>query len=564
MRKINPYVLIAIGVMVLYVPFLGSTPLFDWDEINFAESAREMIVTGEYSKVMVNYDAFWEKPPMFFWLQVVSMKIFGVNEFASRFPNVLTGLATLLIIFWIGRKVKDEKFAWFWVLLMTASLTPHLYFHSGIIDPLFNLFIFLSVFQLFRTVENADYKPWLYAGIFTGLAILTKGPVAVLISAIVFVTIVIRKGFWFRWIHFLLWPLLALFITSVWFLPEVFRNGWGFLLNFIRYQLDLFSQPVASHGQPWFYHFVVLLFGAIPASVLMLPALFRVESGEDKFSQFTVWMKVLFLTVLILFSIVTTKIVHYSSMCYLPMTFLAAITLHEISVKKSIVLFTGVILFLVFIGLVILPYIGLHNLELLKKYGDLIKDEFTKANLAVDGNWSLWDFIPAVLMMVGLLVLLFALLKKKYWLIPAFLILSFANTTSVWMLAPNVERHTQHSVIEFLKEIEGEDCYVEPFRYKSYASYFYAKVKPLKATDSLYIKKREWLNSFNANELTDLMEEDRNVYHQKLNEWLLHGEIDKPVYLICLEKKISLLETEPELKMVMHRGGYAAFRREKK
>ncbi|MGB0166506.1 MAG: ArnT family glycosyltransferase, partial [Luteibaculum sp.] len=70
---------------------IGQFHLFDWDEINFAECAREMIVSGEYTKVQMDFRPFWEKPPLFFWLQVISMKIFGINEFAARFPNAFFG-----------------------------------------------------------------------------------------------------------------------------------------------------------------------------------------------------------------------------------------------------------------------------------------------------------------------------------------------------------------------------------------------------------------------------------------------------------------------------------------
>ena len=58
---------------------IGKVHLFDWDEINFAESAREMIVTNDFLTVQVDFKPFWEKPPFFIWLQVFSMKIFGVN-----------------------------------------------------------------------------------------------------------------------------------------------------------------------------------------------------------------------------------------------------------------------------------------------------------------------------------------------------------------------------------------------------------------------------------------------------------------------------------------------------
>ena len=62
--------LILILATSLFIPFLGEVHLFDWDEINFAESAREMIETGDYFSVQINFERFWEKPPFFFWLQV--------------------------------------------------------------------------------------------------------------------------------------------------------------------------------------------------------------------------------------------------------------------------------------------------------------------------------------------------------------------------------------------------------------------------------------------------------------------------------------------------------------
>ena len=129
------YFLIILLGSVLFISFLGKTHLFDWDEINFAESAREMIVTGNYSRVMIDYQPFWEKPPLFFWLQAASMKIFGINEFAARFPNSICGIITLCLIFFLGRKYFDDTFGCLWVLAYIGSFLPHFYFKSGIIDP---------------------------------------------------------------------------------------------------------------------------------------------------------------------------------------------------------------------------------------------------------------------------------------------------------------------------------------------------------------------------------------------------------------------------------------------
>ncbi len=91
------FAIISAGFL-FYVPFLGGVHLFDWDEVNFAEISREMLVTRDFLKVQVNYLPFYEKPPLFFWIQVLSMKTFGVNEFAARFPNAVVGIITLLVI----------------------------------------------------------------------------------------------------------------------------------------------------------------------------------------------------------------------------------------------------------------------------------------------------------------------------------------------------------------------------------------------------------------------------------------------------------------------------------
>ena len=107
------WLIVVLWAAVLFFPFLGAVHLFDWDEINFAESAREMLVSGNYQQVQINFVPFMEKPPLFFWLQALSMKLFGVNEYAARFPNALTGLVTLLLVFQLGKRYFGRTLAFF-------------------------------------------------------------------------------------------------------------------------------------------------------------------------------------------------------------------------------------------------------------------------------------------------------------------------------------------------------------------------------------------------------------------------------------------------------------------
>ena len=103
--KILKYnIFIVIVASLLFIPFLGRVHLFDWDEINFAECAREMLATHDYFSVKINFQPCCEKPPVFIWMQALSMNIFGVGEFAARLPNAICGIVTSLLVFNIALK----------------------------------------------------------------------------------------------------------------------------------------------------------------------------------------------------------------------------------------------------------------------------------------------------------------------------------------------------------------------------------------------------------------------------------------------------------------------------
>jgi 4-amino-4-deoxy-L-arabinose transferase-like glycosyltransferase len=195
LEKLKPYYTLLLFLLssILFPLAIGSVHLFDWDEVNFAEISREMIVNKNFLNVQINFQPFWEKPPLFFWLQSLSMKIFGINEFASRFPNVIVGIVSILSLNAIGKKNISAQFGFIWSLAYMGSLLPHFYFKSGIIDPLFNLFIFLSLYSFFNYQKEYQKKHLLLMAVLAGLAFLTKGPVALLLIALVVFFFVILK-----------------------------------------------------------------------------------------------------------------------------------------------------------------------------------------------------------------------------------------------------------------------------------------------------------------------------------------------------------------------------------
>lgn len=551
--------------LLMFLPFLGSVHLFDWDEINFAESAREMLVTGNFWQVLVDYEPFWEKPPLFLWLQALSMKLFGVNEFAARLPNAVTGIITLNVLYSLGRKFTSDKVAKWWPLVYLVSITPQFYFHSGIIDPVFNLFIFLSLVYIYHSLKAKRLINWVLAGCFLGLAVLTKGPVAGLVVTLVLVAFWIRNDFkfWFNLLDFVVFALCTLALTSLWFLPELLANGPGFISNFLAYQVDLMKNPVASHGQPWFYHAAVLLLGCFPASILALRR-FRWSNGH---TDFEFWMKAMFWVVLILFSIVTTKIVHYSSLCYFPLTYLAALRLQDW--QENVPFSRGEKVGLGLVGGVwavlfaTLPFIGYYRNLLLNKYPNLIADAFTMENLKADVNWNGFDLFLGVVGAVVALWLVAALIQNKRLMgAKALSALSAYLVVFLAVIVPKVEGHTQGSIIEFYESIQEKNCYVDVYKFKSYAHYFYTKVEPLQEDDGLYLHRQNQLRNLGVSNRLGLNEDGRKRYTLAEMQWFLEGNIDKPVYLVALPRKAHELEEKPRFELVFNQGGFRVFKRE--
>lgn len=573
MLKKYPHLLITLVSAFLLIPFAGMVHLFDWDEINFAEAAREMIVTGNYGRVNINFEPFWEKPPLFFWMQVASMKLFGINEFASRLPNAICGILTLNALYYYGKRLVNDNIAWLWVILYMGSFTPHFYFRSGIIDPFFNLFIFLSVMQLFYgSLEEFSVKHYFFGGFFLGLALLTKGPVAAIIVGLcVFVYMAVNR---FK-IYFTFGQIAILLLTSIsipllWFLPDWISNGFWFTGEFLKYQLDLFLHPVASHGQPWYYHALVLIAACFPATIFAIPNLFSERNyndsvvNEDVFLVFQTWMRILFWVVLVLFSLVTTKIVHYSSMCYIPVSFLGALYIEQTGgkIKAFQKILIGLFILVYTVIFSALPLIGgMASLktELLPQ----IHDKFVVENIQVSTDWGGWEWVGGFLFAITAVVCLIFWYQKsalngvKFFLLCNIAVFSFVSIAMV----PKVENHVQGSIINFYERQEGRDIYMETVGFKSYAHYFYPKTQPLKPEDGLVKVTRKFCLKNHIDTKGQLTEYQRYHVNALKKIWLLKGKTDKPVYLIYKNTNTEGMDTNRNFKLLMKDGGYRVYKK---
>lgn len=551
---------VALVAAILFIPFLGNVHLFDWDEINFAESAREMIASGNYFSVQINFNRFTEKPPLFFWMQVVSMKLFGVNEFSARFPNAICGIITLVVLFRIGKQIFNEYFARIWVMVYLGTFVTFLYFKSGIIDPWFNLFIFLAIYHFYSLTTMLKVnrmKHLVLTGVFLGLAVLTKGPVAILIALLTYVVVVVlnRFRFFINGKEFIAIFVTTLLVCFAWFGVDLIQNGPSFLIEFLQRQIAIFSTNDADHGEPFFYHWWVLLLGCFPASIFFMKGMFiQMERNEQK--MFKQWMGILFWVTLLLFSIVKTKIVHYSSLCWFPLTAIASFYLYEIftgKVRRMHIVFKlliGIIGFLLSLILIAIPFALVNKAVWIH----LLEDPFAKANLQANVQWYWWDGLGGGVLLLGVLFYLFS---KKNQLKTSLLFLSVTVCclyTSV-MIVPKIEGISQRANIEFFEKRQGEDCYVETVGYRSYAQYFYSKKQPYLSAQKIKIDSVLAGGSKQPDTLTTKQKE------LNFSQWVLYGNIDKPAYFSIKIQNRQILDTMPALIKLYEKNGFAFYKR---
>ena len=561
-NDIKAYAFIVLAASLIFIPFIGNIPLFDWDEINFAECAREMVVSHNYSDVQLYFQPFWEKPPLFIWLQALSMNVFGISEFSARFPNALCSVITLLVIYRAGKSLNDYKFGLTWAFVYASTLLPHLFFKSGIMDPWFNLFIFLSVYFLIQHTNNPvgkfGLKTTLLAGFFLGLALLTKGPAAlILVGLTVTVFFVLSRFKKISTPKFVALFFVSFLITGLsWFAVEIIKGNSHVIKEFIDYQIRLFNTEDSDHGGPFMYHFVVLLIGCFPASLLLILA-HKKSTDDTPFQKHTKrWLLALFWVVLILFSIVQTKIVHYSSLCYFPLTYLATYAIQKLFTKEFqwkkwlhylfilITVLMGVAFILVGCINYLKPFVLEHH---------LINDEFAVENFKSNVSWSGFEWLIGAVFLVTTLFWLYKIKKGNYRFIYGLFATSLITIYSlILFIVPKVEQYSQHEAIEFYKMCASHKYYVESLNFKSYGTLFYGQV------DNEIFTHPDF-PSFKGKKQKDLRDNNMNPETNSgyiVKSWLLDHKINKPACFIAKNTEKDLLKNYPTLKELYHKNGY--------
>jgi hypothetical protein len=291
---------------------LGATHLIPWDEAIYAKIAKNMVTSGEYISQVWKPQSFWyEKPPLYMWIEALFMSIFGFTSFAARFGSAIFGFLTLVLTYKIAEKLFSRAAAFISVLSLVTTIHFLYYSRAGMLDVTATFFVTLTVYLYLLAKEREKVWYVLCMGAAVGFAAMTKGVVGLLPFPLLFMFELFSKkklkisSYIYILISFCL-------IALPWHLEMYRRFGQDFLNSYIGYHVvDRAVTAIEDKGNPAWWYLIILkvsmrvwfisLLAAIPFAIV------RLFKKDNRTLPFLIW----FFFVLGLFSAAQSKLVWY-------------------------------------------------------------------------------------------------------------------------------------------------------------------------------------------------------------------------------------------------------------
>jgi len=317
--------ILALAFGALFFQFLGRLPLIDPDEGRYIEIPREMLERGDFVTPTLNYVKYFEKPPLHYWLNALSLSVFGENEFAARFAGTLCGLLTVLLTYYLARRLFDRRTALCSATILGTAGGFLLQSRINFTDMTLT-FCLSTAFAFFLLAERdgaehrgRDYYLF-YA--FMALAVLAKGLIGIVLpgGVILFYLVLTRRWRTLREMRLLSGGALFLAICAPWFVLVSLRNPEFPYFFFIHEHFQRFLTNVHNRYQPpWF--FIPVLAGTMLPWSLFIPAALRKgwrERGSREILFLLLWAGVIFA----FFSKSSSKLIPYILPVFPPLALL--------------------------------------------------------------------------------------------------------------------------------------------------------------------------------------------------------------------------------------------------
>lgn len=258
---------------------LGYRHLIKPDEGRYSEIPREMVASGDWLTPRLNGYKYFEKPPLQYWATAASFTAFGMNEWTARLWTGLTGFLGVLLVFWAGNRLFAPPAGLLGAAVAGSSFLYAVLGHFLTLDMALTFFMSASVFTFAVAQQEpaqAARRRWmLLAWSSAALAVLTKGPVAVVLPAGAVAAYVLLHRDWrlLSRLELARGGLLFLGIAAPWFVMVSIANPEFPRFFFIHEHFERFLTKEHGRYQPAWFFLPILLVGIVPWIVSLFPAL---------------------------------------------------------------------------------------------------------------------------------------------------------------------------------------------------------------------------------------------------------------------------------------------------
>jgi len=347
---------------------LADLPLVGPDEPRYARVAVEMHRAGEWVRPTLQGRPWLEKPALYYWLAGAAYAALGETEGAARLPSVLAGIVLVGLTVLVGARLYGPAAGWHAGFALGTSVLFFVYGRAASMDMLLAAGVTAAIgLAGLRLLGRAGRFAMMGAWACAGLATLAKGPLGVLLPALVIGGYVVATRHW-RALRRVLSPagLLAfLAVAGPWYVLIWRDQGQAFLDVFLLdHNLLRFTSTIHRHpGPPWYY-LPLLAGGLFPWSALVLPGLARFAPRRSRADLFVLLWLVL---PLLFFSAAGSKLPGYILPCLPPLSVLigraaAALTDGERVFPRGTGLRAVAVVTLVLSGLIgAVPYVLLRQ-----------------------------------------------------------------------------------------------------------------------------------------------------------------------------------------------------------
>jgi 4-amino-4-deoxy-L-arabinose transferase-like glycosyltransferase len=340
---VRPLLLLLLVAALAFFVGLGRLPLLEPDEGRNAEVAREMLVSGDLITPHFDTLTYLDKPAVYFWLVAGSFRALGVNEWAARLPSALLALGTMLLAWFLGRRMFGDSAGLRAGIIFATTPLAIAFSRLVIFDMTLAFLVTLALVCFWCARESGFQRAWLDLVMFAamGVATITKGPVGFLLPLLTILAFAalrseVRQLKRLRWG----WGTLVFLAAALpWFIAVSVRNP-----DFPRYalweeSLQRFATSSTRRGGSYFYYIPIFLLGFFPWSFFLVAAgwarrrLWRTLREEKSASMLfaLAWAGVIF----VFFSISHSKLPGYFLPAVVPLSILTARAWEETTARDT-------------------------------------------------------------------------------------------------------------------------------------------------------------------------------------------------------------------------------------